>query len=152
MTALAGHETSGEIEREAEIARARLAVTLDQLRDNLTPQHLADEVLGHARHGASTMLATLSASAAKHPLPALVIGASCAALLVAATGRAFAGRHDDFPAAPIPYAPSPAPPRQERAPEAAPATRFAAIGERPIVTALLGMMLGRVVAAVLPRG
>jgi hypothetical protein len=152
MTALAGDETTGEIEREAEVARARLAHTLDQLRDNLTPQHLADEVLGHARHGASTMLTTLSASAAKHPVPALLIGAGCAALLAAMTGRALAGQRDDFPAAPIPYAPSPTPTSQQRAPEAPPATRYAALGERPLVTAILGMVLGRVVAAMLPRG
>jgi len=151
MTALAGDETTGEIEREAEIARARLARTLDQLRDNLTPQHLADEMLGHARHGASTMLATMSASAAKHPVPALLIGAGCAALLAAATGRAIAGQRDDLPPAPVPYAPSPAPTPQARAPEAATPTRYAVLGERPLVTAILGMMLGRVVAAMLPR-
>src|SRR5471032_1285226 len=79
-------ETSGEIEREAEISRARLALTLDQLRDNLTPQHLADEVLGNARRGASVVLKSIGESAIEHPVPALLIGAASAMLFSAAAG------------------------------------------------------------------
>jgi hypothetical protein len=106
MTAMVGHETSDEIEREAEISRARLALTLDQLRDNLTPRHLADEMLGHAKEGASVVLDTLGASTAKHPVPALLISAACAALLSLATGPARQRHRDDLPAPPIPYAAS----------------------------------------------
>jgi hypothetical protein len=154
MTALNGHETAGEIEQEAEIVRARLAQTLDQLRDNLTPQHLADEVLGHARQGAATLLETLSATAMKHPLPALLIGAGCAAALIAASGIARAAGDGHGPA-PVPYAPAPhEASRHEPEATAQPATArsWAAFGERPVVTAVLGMMLGRFLAAALPRG
>jgi hypothetical protein len=148
MTALNGHETSSEIEREAEIARAQLTQTLDQLRDNLTPQHLADEVLGHAKYGASALLETLSATAMRHPLPALLIGAGCAAALITTASGIARAATDGHDPAPVPYAPA------SRAPEAPPpsaASRWAALGERPVVTAVLGMMLGRFVAAALPR-
>jgi uncharacterized protein DUF3618 len=152
MTAMAGSETSDEIEREAEISRARLALTLDQLRDNLTPRHLADEMLGHAREGASAVLDTLGASTAKHPVPALLISAACAALFSLATGPARQGHRGDAPA-PIPYAPSePAcAPARAPAPSARP-SRWAIFGERPLATAVLGVALGRWVAAALPRG
>ena len=46
MTSPEMPETASEIEREAELSRARLAATLDQLRNHLTPQHIADELLG----------------------------------------------------------------------------------------------------------
>jgi hypothetical protein len=156
MTAL---ETSDDIEREAEIERARLAQTLDQLRHNLTPQHLADEVLGHARHGATAVLDTLGGTAVKHPVPALLIGAGCAALLFAATGvarAASAGRGENVPAPPIAFAGNVPGPRQERdrVPAAASTAgdRWTALGERPIVTAVVGMVVGRLMAAMLRRG
>jgi hypothetical protein len=153
MTAMVDYETSDEIEREAEISRARLALTLDQLRDNLTPRHLADEMLGHAREGASAVLDTIGASTAKHPVPALLISAACAALFSLATGPARHRHRDDVATAPIPYAGSePArAPEQDRAPSARP-SRWAIFGEQPLVTAVLGVALGRWVAGTLPRG
>jgi Protein of unknown function (DUF3618) len=149
MTALNGHETSSEIEREAEIVRAQLTQTLDRLRDNLTPQHLADEVLGHAKYGASALLETLGASAMKHPLPALLIGAGCAAALITTASGIARAATDGHDPVPVPYAPATAAP--QAAPPPATASRWAALGDRPVVTAILGMMLGRFVAAALPR-
>jgi hypothetical protein len=148
MTALNGHESAGEIEREAEIVRARLAETLDQLRDNLTPQHLTDEVLGHAKDGASALLETLGATAAKHPVPALLVGAGCAALIAAITRIGRASAESYVPVA-VPYQPSEPEPR---AMDPATARRWAALGEHPIATSVLGMIVGRLVAAALPRG
>jgi hypothetical protein len=142
-------ETSGEIEREAEISRARLALTLDQLRDNLTPQHLADEVLGNARRGASVVLKSIGESAIEHPVPALLIGAASAMLFSAAAGltqSSSGSRRASFSAsARPPSASHPAKTRHE-----APESRWAVLGERPVVTALLGVVIGRWLGTMFP--
>jgi hypothetical protein len=142
-------ETSGEIEREAEISRARLAQTLDQLRDNLTPQHLADEVLGNARRGASVVLRSVGESAIEHPVPALLIAAASAMLFSAAAGltqSSSGSRSASFSTPALPTSTSyPAKTRSE-----APESRGTALGERPVVTALLGVVIGRWLGTMFP--
>jgi hypothetical protein len=160
MTSMDNHETSSEIEREAEAARARLAMTLDQLRDNLTPEHIADELLGNARHGASVVLKALGETAAENPVPTLLIGAACAMLF--SSGKVFAqspstDRSDYVPAstdyASATYAGNKPSLEHERAPAESPIeeSRWAVLGERPLVTAILGVVLGASLAAMLPR-
>ena len=129
-------ETSGEIAREAEISRARLALTLDRLRDNLTPQHLADEVLGNARRGASVVLKSVGETALQHPVPALLIGTAGAMLFSAAAGLApsSSGRPT-------------APRNGTKLSSTGKESRWAGLGERPVVTALLGVVIGRWLAA-----
>jgi hypothetical protein len=142
-------ETSGEIEREAEISRARLALTLDQLRDNLTPRHLADEVLGNARLGASVVLKSVGKNAIEHPVPALLIGAASAMLFSAAAGltqSSSGSRSASFSTRARSTSTSyPAKTRYE-----ARESRWTVLGERPIVTAFLGVVIGRWLGTTFP--
>jgi hypothetical protein len=152
MTPIQRNETSSEIEREAEASRARLARTLDQLRDNLTPQHIADELLGSARDGAASLLESVGRTAAESPLPALLIGAACAMFVARAKGSAPLPPVD-LPATPDALAatagdkPSPRP----EAPPPVGKGPWAVLAERPLVTALAGLAIGWAVAALLPR-
>jgi len=154
MTSMDKHETSADIEREAEAERARLAITLEQLRESLTPRHIADELLGGARDGASAVLKTLGQTAAENPVPTLLIGAACALLF--SSGKLFAqspstDRHDYIPAptnyAPPAYAGNKPAPERDHVSE----SRWAVLGERPVITAIVGMVIGAALAAVLPR-
>jgi hypothetical protein len=154
MTSMDKHETSADIEREAEAERARLAMTLERLRESLTPQHIADEILGSAREGASAVLKTLGETAAENPVPALLISAACALLF--SSGKLFAqspstDRHDYVPAptnyAPPAYAGNKPAPERDHASE----SRWAVLGERPVVTAIVGIVIGAALAAMLPR-
>jgi hypothetical protein len=158
MTSMDKNETSGEIEREAEASRAHLAMTLDQLRDNLTPQHIADELLGNARHGASVVLKALGETAADNPIPALLISAACAMFFFSAKGSAQSPSTDVL--APTDNVPAPTAnikpsPRRECAPAAADSpvkeNRWAVLGERPFVTAIVGVVIGSSLAAMLAR-
>jgi uncharacterized protein DUF3618 len=154
MTSMDTHETSADIEREAEAERARLAMTLGQLRDSLTPQHIAEELLGSARHGASAVLKTLGETAAENPVPTLLISAACALLF--SSGKLFAqspstDRHDHLPAptnyAPPAYAGNKPAPERDHVSE----SRWAVLGEQPVVTAIVGIVIGAALAAILPR-
>jgi hypothetical protein len=142
-------ETSGEIEHEAEISRARLALTLDQLRDNLTPRHLADEVLSNARRGASVVLKSVGESAIEHPVPTLLIAAASAMLFSAAAGltqSSSGSRSASFSAPARPTSTSyPAKTRSEVL-----ESRWTVLGERPVVTALLGVVIGRWLGTMFP--
>ena len=71
-------QSSGDVARDAESARAGLARTLGDLRDNLTPENIAEEVVGNAKAGVTALLDNVSAAAREHPLPALLIGAGLA--------------------------------------------------------------------------
>lgn len=74
-------QTSAEVAHEAEDVRAGLAHTLEQLRENLKPEHVIQEVVSNARFGATSLADGLYDLARKHPLPALMIGAGCAMVL-----------------------------------------------------------------------
>ncbi len=71
-------QSSSEVADEAEDVRADLAQTLDQLRNNLRPENMVEEVVSNARIGASTLADGLYDLARQNPLPALLIGAGCA--------------------------------------------------------------------------
>ena len=67
--------SSAEIERQAEASRERLAATLDELRYNLTPEHLAREVLGATgAKRASSAVRSIESTIRQHPLPMILIG------------------------------------------------------------------------------
>ena len=70
--------TAAEAEADAEQARAGLVSTLSQLRDNLQPAHVIEEVMGNAKVSASAISNQIWDTARKNPLPALMIGAGLA--------------------------------------------------------------------------
>ena len=74
-------QSSTEVEHEAEDTRAGLASTLDQLRDNLKPQHVMEEVVGNAKIGASTLADAVYSVAKENRIPAVLIGAGIAMIL-----------------------------------------------------------------------
>ena len=74
-------QSSSDVEDEAENARAGLANTLDQLRDNLKPAHVAEEIVSNARIGAATLADGLYGAARQNPIPALLIGLGAALML-----------------------------------------------------------------------
>ncbi len=105
-------QSSSEVEHEAEDTRAGLASTLDQLRDNLKPQHVMEEVVGNARIGASTLADSIYALAKENPIPAVLIGAGVAMILGLGARSASRGQGSTH------YGPSDRlpPPRQLRQP------------------------------------
>ena len=78
MTSDYERQTSSEVADEADDVRADLAQTLDQLRNNLRPENMVEEVVSNARIGASTLADSLYDLARQYPLPALLVGAGCA--------------------------------------------------------------------------
>lgn len=81
MSADNGRQSSREVADEAEGTRAHLATTLEQLRTNLKPENVMDEVVSNARVGASSMADSLLDSAKRYPLPAMLVAAGSAMLL-----------------------------------------------------------------------
>src|SRR5438105_4250203 len=69
--------SSREYEREAEITRHRLAHSLDELSDRLTPGQVFDEMLTYAKGGGGTFFRALTNATRENPIPSLLIGAGC---------------------------------------------------------------------------
>jgi hypothetical protein len=70
-----------QLEREAELTRAQLASSLDELR-SITPGRVIDEVLGYAKSGSAELLRGIGNQVVEHPLPATLIGAGLAWLIM----------------------------------------------------------------------
>ena len=85
-----GRPTSSDVAHEAEDTRAHLASTLEQLRNNLRPENVMDEVVTNARIGASTVADNIAGIAKQYPIPAVLMAAGSALLL-----RVFSKRSDD---------------------------------------------------------
>jgi len=62
---------------EAEVTRDRLAHSLDELSDRLTPGQVFDEMLTYAKSGGGSFFRTFSNAARENPVPSLLIGAGC---------------------------------------------------------------------------
>ncbi|WP_158808817.1 DUF3618 domain-containing protein [Beijerinckia sp. L45] len=73
-------ETAASAEAEVEQARADLAATLDQLKDNLQPKHLFTEVMARPRDRVSHWLATYGRFAKHSPIAGVIIGAAALTL------------------------------------------------------------------------
>lgn len=97
-------DTVANAEADAEQARAGLVGTLNQLRENLRPGNVVDEVMTNARVNASAVTDQIWDTARKNPLPALMIGAGLAMILGVgtryATGSPAAGTRTVVPARP----------------------------------------------------
>jgi hypothetical protein len=78
--------TPRDYEREAEATRNRLADTLDELHDRLTPGHVLDEVMTYTRGGGAGFMRALTNAARENPLPTLLIGAGFAMFMAEKTG------------------------------------------------------------------
>ena len=74
MSGDTGRQSSSEVAHEAEDTRAHLASTLEQLRNNLRPENVMEEVVSNARIGASTVADNVAAVAKQYPIPAVLIG------------------------------------------------------------------------------
>lgn len=81
MTGSTAAVSPAEAEAEAEAARSGLASTLSQLRENLKPSNMVDEVMTNAKVNASVVTDQIWDVARRNPLPALLIGAGAAMLL-----------------------------------------------------------------------
>src|SRR5829696_6777484 len=75
MTSQRNDLSSRDYEREAQATRLRLAESLDELGDRLTPGQVFDEMLTYARGGSGTFFRALSNAARENPIPSLLIGA-----------------------------------------------------------------------------
>jgi ElaB/YqjD/DUF883 family membrane-anchored ribosome-binding protein len=73
-------ESAAAAEAEVERARADLASTLDQLKDNLRPKHLLVEVMARPRDRVAHWLTTYGSFAKHSPISGVIIGAAALAL------------------------------------------------------------------------
>ena len=81
MSGDTGRQSSSEVAHEAEDTRANLASTLEQLRNNLRPENVMDEVVFNARIGASTVADNIVGVAKQYPIPSMLIAAGSAMIL-----------------------------------------------------------------------
>ncbi len=86
MSGDTGRQSSSEVAHEAEDTRAHLASTLEQLRNNLKPANVMEEVVSNARIGASTVADNLVGFTKAYPLPTILF-ASGAALILGVTSK-----------------------------------------------------------------
>jgi ElaB/YqjD/DUF883 family membrane-anchored ribosome-binding protein len=70
-------QSSRHYETEAEAIRYRLAQSLAELRDRLTPDQLFEEMMIYARGGVGTFFHALSNAARENPLSTFLVGAGC---------------------------------------------------------------------------
>jgi hypothetical protein len=75
-----------QLEREAELSRNQLAASLEELR-SITPGRIMDEILGYAKSGSAELLRGLGNQVVEHPLPATLIGAGLAWLIMSNGSR-----------------------------------------------------------------
>ena len=111
MSGRTDRQSSSEVAHEAEDTRANLASTLEQLRTNLQPANVMEEVVSNARIGAASVADNLVGVAKQYPIPSVLIAAGSALIM-----RFFSKRGDadvtGFEAiARPPTAPRPAAPR-----------------------------------------
>lgn len=88
-----------QLERDAEAARQRLAATVDELRDRLTPGRALDEILAYGRDGAvGEFVRNLGSDIARNPLPITLVGAGLAWLMLARNNGSNGAAHGDVAA------------------------------------------------------
>jgi Protein of unknown function (DUF3618) len=75
--------SSVQLEREAEQTRSKLARTLDELRQRITPGQLMDQAVDYAKDsGGGQFVRNLSRQATSNPMPVALIGAGMAWLML----------------------------------------------------------------------
>lgn len=73
--------TSADVAQEAESERAGLVNTLDQLRENLRPENMVDEMFSQAQANSSDIMDKVWSVARANPIPAGLIGLGAAMLV-----------------------------------------------------------------------
>lgn len=76
-----GRQSSSEVAHEAEDTRAHLASTLEQLRTNLKPANVVEEVVTNARIGAASVADNLVDVAKRYPIPSVLVAAGSALVM-----------------------------------------------------------------------
>ena len=90
-------DSSASVQLEAESERAELVSTLDQLRENLKPENVVDEVLASAKITTSEISDKIWQTAKNNPIPSVLIGLGAAMLLgVGGAVRSRAVSKDDW--------------------------------------------------------
>ena len=84
-----GRQSSSEVASEAEGTRANLASTLEQLRTNLQPANVMEEVVSNARIGAASVADNIVGVAKQYPIPSVLVAAGSALIM-----RLFSKRDD----------------------------------------------------------
>lgn len=74
-------QSSSEVAHEAEDTRAHLASTLEQLRNNLQPANVMEEVVSNARIGAASVADNLVGVAKQYPIPSVLVAAGSALIM-----------------------------------------------------------------------
>ncbi|MER9741825.1 hypothetical protein [Mesorhizobium sp. M0187] len=96
-------KSAGELEREAEAARARVMETAESIRGKMTPGQLLDEFTGLFSGGESAaMLSNLRTQVRDNPLPVTMVGAGLAWLMFGSGTSNTAHRSAGYP---LPSAP-----------------------------------------------
>ena len=97
MTSRTDEPKTWRYERDAEQTRHRLAESLDELNNRLTPGQVFDEMLTYARGGSGTFFRALSNASRENPVPSLLIAAGAMMFLSEKTGlnRYVASRSHD---------------------------------------------------------
>jgi len=85
-------QTSAEVAEEAESERAGLVNTLDQLRENLRPENMVDEMFSQAQANSTDLMDKVWSVARANPVPAALIG--IAAAMLASAGQRFRKKPD----------------------------------------------------------
>jgi hypothetical protein len=75
-------KSAAELERDADIARAKVADTADSIRSKMTPGQLIDEFTGMFAGEESAMLGNFKSQVRDNPLPLTLIGAGLAWLML----------------------------------------------------------------------
>ena len=100
-----GRQSSSDVAHEAEDTRAHLANTLEQLRHNLRPENVVDEVMSNARAGAASVADGLAGVAKANPLPSLLIAAGAFIVMGVMSRGGLSRSKPVSPAASLPPAP-----------------------------------------------
>ncbi|MER9965178.1 hypothetical protein NKJ72_30725, partial [Mesorhizobium sp. M0045] len=75
-------KSAAELERDADIARAKITDTADSIRSKMTPGQLIDEFTGMFSGEGSAMLSNLKTQVRDNPLPLTLVGAGLAWLML----------------------------------------------------------------------
>ena len=76
------HKNSAELEREVEAQRDRVASTIDEIQERLSPGQLIDELLSYTKHGGAHFGANLASNVTANPIPAALLGVSLVWLML----------------------------------------------------------------------